>query len=234
MKSPTPSARRTPEGQRSAFRRRRLAASPSRTRWLARQLTPVLALLGIATVFAAAAASVLETTQARTVVEHLTLQGPIVVARALAAFGIGLLVGSVVGRSLPAFIVGMVLCVALAFVAEPVRLGWLDARKVPIDHVISNGYSFGFAWRAPDGTLTPYNQDAFARLVPAGAVVGSPNGEQDAFEAWLYDHGDQLLQLGVPDEVARGWLPIEFTGMSLIGLGAIGAAAIVVNRRRPT
>ena len=207
--------------------------SPSRTRWLIRQLLPVLTLLGAATAFAAVGTAILETTQPRSVIEHLIVQGPPVVARALAAFGIGVLVGSVVGRSLPAFLVGMVLCAVVAWQAEPVRIGWLHARAVPLDHEITNGYSFGFAWRAPDGTLTPWNEDTFARLVPAGAVAAPEDGQQD-FEDWLYAHGYELVQLGVPDDVARGWIPLEVAGMSLIGLGAIGAAAIAVNRRRPT
>jgi hypothetical protein len=209
------------------------SVTPSRMRWLIRQLAPVLALLGVTTVFAAAAGSVLESTQTWSAVEHLTLQGPIVVGRALAAFGIGLLLGAVVGRTLPAFLVGMVLCAALAWAADPPRISWLDARKVPVDHY-SNGYSFGFAWRAPDGTLTPWNDNTYALLVPPGEVVPSFEGEEQGYEEWLYDHGYELVQLDIPDEVARGWIPIEFVGMSLIGVGAIGAAAFAMNRRRPT
>lgn len=206
------------------------SVTPSRTRWLTRQVLPVLGLLGLATVFAAAAGSMLQSTQTGTVVEHLILQGPIVVARALAAFGIGLLVGAVVGRSLPAFLIGMVLCAVLAYVADPPRIGWLNARKVPVEQQVINGYSFGFAWRAPDGTLTPYDGDTCARLVPPGEGASDPD---QGCEGWLDAHGYEMVQLDITDEVAVGWVPIEFTGMSLIGLGAIGAATVAVNRRRP-
>jgi hypothetical protein len=211
------------------------SVTPSRIRWLRRQLLPVLALLGIATAFAAAATAILESTQPGSAVEHLILQGPPVVARALAAFGIGVLVGSVIGRSLPAFLIGMVLCVVLAFVAEPIRFGWLHDRKVPVGQMVASGYSFGFVWRTPDGTLVPLGQgdDFIYELVPPEHMQQTDDPDSGP-EAWLLEHGYEMLQLGVPDEVARGWIPIEVAGMSLIGLGAIGAAAIAVNRRRPT
>ncbi len=211
------------------------SVTPSRTRWLTRQLLPVLALLGIATVFAALAAAILDSTQPRSIVAHLIMQGPIVLARALAAFGIGLLVGSIVGRSLPAFLVGVVLCAVLAFTAEPIRIGWLQARAVPIDYIIANGYSFGFVWRTPDGSLVPYGRDDdwIYALVPPEHRVSTEDPDSGP-EEWLFDHGYEMVQLGVPDDVARGWIPIEVAGMSLIGLGAIGAALVAVNRRRPT
>jgi hypothetical protein len=91
------------------------------------------------------------------------------VARALAAFGIAVLVGSVIGRSLPAFLVGMVLCGALAAVAEPARFGWLDARKVIIgdyEDMPANGYSFGFTWRTPEGELIRLGDDRIYDPVP--------------------------------------------------------------------
>lgn len=209
------------------------SVTPSRTRWLRRQLIPIMAVLGIATVFAAGAASVLESHQARTTVVHLILQGPIVVARALAAFGLALFVGSVVGRSLPAFLIAAVLSGALAAAADPIRIDWLFARREPLGYEATYGYGFGYAWRAPDGTLTPWDEHTYERLIPPGAV-DSPYNEDQAYEDWLLTHGYELIQLGVPDEVARGWIPIETVGMSMIGLAAIGGAAFVVNRRRPT
>lgn len=210
------------------------SVTPSRTRWLGRQLVPIMAVLGVATVFAAGAASILESNQARTTVVHLILQGPIVVARAFAAFGLGLFVGSVVGRSLPAFLIAAVLSTALAVAADPIRVDWLFARRVPLGYDATYGYGFGYAWRLPDGTWTPHTEETVARLVPAGAVAGSPNENQSGYEEWLAAHGYEFVQLGVPDDVARGWIPIETMGMSMIALGGIGAAALVVNRRRPT
>lgn len=209
------------------------SVTPSRTRWLRRQLIPIMAVLGIATVFAAGAASVLEAHQARTTVVHLILQGPIVVARAFAAFGLALFVGSVVGRSLPAFLIAAVLAGALAAAADPIRIDWLFARRVPLGYEATYGYGFGYAWRAPDGTFTPWDAHTYDRLIPPGAV-DSPNNEDQPYEDWLLTHGYELIQLGVPDDVARAWIPIETVGMSMIGLAAIGGATLVVNRRRPT
>lgn len=209
--------------------------TPSRSRWLGRQMVPVIAVLGIAIAFAAGAASFLESYQARTTVTHLILQGPIVVARGLAAFGLGLFVGSVVGRSLPAFLIAAVLSTALAAVADPIRVDWLFARRVPLGYDATYGYGFGYAWRAPDGTYTPWDEHTYERLIPPSELeqIADDLGEEPYME-WLVDHGYEQVQLGVPDEVARGWIPIETVGMSLIGLAGIGATVVVVNRRRPT
>jgi hypothetical protein len=210
--------------------------SPSRTRWLVRQLVPVLALLGIATVFAAGAASVLQGTQPGKVVEHMVLHGPIVVARTLAAFGIGLVLGSIVGRSLPAFIIAIVLCVLLGAAADPLRIDWLKARTIPIEREFAfdgQGYGFGYSWRGPDGKMTPWDEHTYELLIPAGAQLPVIEGEE-RYEEWLYANGYELVPMGVTNEIARGWLPIETAAMSLIGFAAIGGAVITVNRRRPT
>lgn len=213
--------------------------SPSRSRWLGRQLLPVFALGGFAVGFAAIAAAVLETTQPGVQVLHGTVQGPIVVSRALAAFGIAVLLGSVIGRSLPAFLIGMVLCGALAAVAEPARLGWLEDHKVVIgrwEDARFHGYSFGYAWRTPEGELIAPGDDdridIYDRVPPE--VRQLPDEPDSGPGAWLREHGYEHLQMGVTEEIVRGWIPIEVAGMSLLGLGAIGAAAVAVNRRRPT
>jgi hypothetical protein len=208
---------------------------PSRTRWLARKLLPVVALLGATIAFAAIGGAFLESTQPGQDVLHSTAEGPIVVARALAAFGIGLLAGAVFGRSLPAFLIAAVLCGVVGWAAETARFAWLFDHRVIIgqgEHVAA-GYGFGFAWRTPDGRFIPWVDDAIYQLVPAEAreTTADPNSGP---EAWLYAHGYQLWQYGLTDEIVNDWVPLEVGAMCLIGLAGIGAAAVSVNRRRPT
>jgi hypothetical protein len=206
---------------------------PSRIRWLGRALLPVLALLGASMVVAAVSGSILGATQPGSDVLHSTGQGPIVVVRALAAFGIGLLVGSVVGRSLPAFLVAFVLCGVLAWAAEAARFDWLFAHRVVIgDYDYMGDYGFGFAWRAPDGKLIPYDERIY-QLVPPEAMEQTEDPDSGP-EAWLAAHGYVMLQLGVTPEIVAGWVPIEVSAMSLIGLAGIGGTAVAVNRRRPS
>jgi hypothetical protein len=50
--------------------------------------------------------------------------------------------------------------------------------------------------------------------------------------AWLDSHGYASLALGVTDEIARGWAWYDALAFSLVGMGSIGAAIVVVNRRR--
>lgn len=196
----------------------------SRLRWLARQLLPVIVLLGAVTTFAAFAVEPLEATQVRSAVEHQTLHGPIVIARAFAALGIGLLVGALLGRTLPASIVGVLLCVVIAIAAVEPRIAWLDDRKTVIGPIQASGYSFGFLMRAPDRALITLDE-AFSRVPP---------GEEENQDQWLFDHGYEYVQLGVTDETVMAWTPYEVVGFSLVGLATIASTGLVVNRRRPT
>ena len=209
---------------------------PSRIRWLARKLLPVVVLLGATIVFAAMAAALLESTQPGVDVLHSTAQGPIVVARALAAFGLGVLAGSLFGRSLSAFLIAAVLLGVLGWAAETTRFEWLQARSVVmdrVDRVSLTGYGFGYAWRTPEGELIRWIDESIYARVPPEAMEQTEDPDSGP-DAWLLAHGYELLPLGITPEIANNWVPLEVGGMSLIGLAAIGATIVSVNRRRPT
>lgn len=213
---------------------------PSRIRWLGRKLVPVVALLGLTVAFAATSAALLESTQPGVDVLHSTSQGPIVVARAIAAFGLGVLAGALFGRSLPAFLIAAVLLGVLGWAAETTRFDWLRARTVVMDHEnYLSGYGFGYAWRTPEGELIRWIDDTIYQRVPPEAMEQTEDPDcSESYcsgpEAWLLAHGYELLPMGVTDEIVAGWVPIEVGAMSLIGLAALGGTAIAVNRRRPT
>jgi hypothetical protein len=206
----------------------------SRTKWLARQLLPVLALLGVTIGFAAVTGGLLGATQPGQDVLHSTAQGPIVVARALAAFGLGVLAGSVFGRSLPAFLIAAVLCGVLGWTAETARFAWLFDHRVIVaqgDRLVT-GYGFGFAWRSPNGEFFPWDDTIDQRVPPEATVyTEDPNSGP---EAWLAAHGYELWQYGVTDDIVNAWARLEVSAMSLLGLVALGGTAVAVNRRRPT
>jgi hypothetical protein len=202
--------------------------SGSRIRWLVRQLVPVAIVLGVAVTFAALAADLLETTRApwyNSAYSDLDLHGLPVVARAFAALGIGLLVGALVGRTLPAFIVGAVLSLGVVYGAGSLQSTWLDGQQtVVIDEPGGGGGMFtGQTWLGPDGAQVP--DEEVTSAVPAG--VTEP-------DTWLLDHGYRLVEIGIPGAVVLQWVPYEAIGFGLVGLGSLLAGAVVVNRRRPT
>lgn len=196
----------------------------SRGRWLVRQVVPVLLVVAGSASFAALGADTLQATQRNTEVQGLWFHGPILVARVVAAFSVGVLAGAIIGRSLPAFIVGLVVCFWLASAAEPARITWLAERKTIVGDVVAYRYSFGVLLRAPDGTLYPLDNDVEAALAPSG---------EPEPETWLYDHGYTLVQLAVTDEAARGWIPYETAAWTAMGVAALAASALVIDRRRP-
>jgi len=208
------------------------ALAASRRRWFFRQLWPILLVLGAAITFAAVAASILESTRAAFgswVFADLGLHGPLVVARAFAALGLGLLTGAALARTLPAFIVGAILSAALLFAAGMAREAWVRVQpQVVFDQNMTQDPSFGAlifeqAWRAPDGMVLR-DAEAFA-LAPAEA-------SNDPYQ-WLGDQGYEIVQLGITGETARGWEPLEIAGFALIGLVLALGTVAVVDRRRP-
>jgi hypothetical protein len=198
----------------------------SRGRWLFRQVMPVLLLVGLSATFAALGADVLQGTQPDYEVIGLPLHGPILVGRMLGALLVGVLAGALVGRTLISFVVALVFCVGLAAAAEPARLGWLRGQVTIVGEVASAyPYSFGVFLRAPDGGLHLLDSRVAASIAPAG--VEDP-------ESWLYDHGYALVQVGVTDQAAQGWIPYETALWSALGAASLAAAGMVIDRRRPT
>jgi hypothetical protein len=223
--------------------------SGSRWRWLMRQLAPVLILLGVTVTFAALAASVLEANNVAWgglfyAYFDLGMHGPLVVARAFGAFGIGLLIGALLGRTLPAFVLGAALSLALVVAVGTARDTWL-ARLDPVvigastppggdvvfDHQAMVVQS-GWGWRAPDGTQLTF-EEGLAR-VPREIFDHDDRVQYINSSAWLFEHGYASLALGVTAEQALGWAPYDALIFGLVGTASIAGTIVVVNRRRPS
>ena len=207
------------------------ALTPSRHRWLARQVGPILLVIIVVIALAAFAASVLEATRQpwyHSTFGDLSLHGWPVIGRALAAFSIGLLVGAVVGRSLPALIVAAVLCIALLVLAGMATDAWYQANYEPIHDqaALDNGTFDGIygdsEWRTPGGGYI--GEEAAFGQVPSG--VDDPN-------QWLIDHGYTVVTLGIPASRAGELAALQTAGFLAVSL-VVGLATIpVVDRRRP-
>jgi hypothetical protein len=216
---------------------------PSRATWLIRQLAPVALVLGLSVAFAAFGASPVAADRAAwggSASLDLGLHGPLVLIRAFAAFGIGLFVGAVVGRALPAFVLGGVLCFTLLTASGLARDAWIAGLgPVVIDESTAGGervltprsITTGNGWIAPDGQQISMQE---ARRIATAAGVPPPKDSQDLDAAlWLDAHGYQSVVVGVTDEMALGWGPYEAATFGVVGVISLATAFWLVQRRRP-
>ena len=210
---------------------------PSRNRWLVRQFLPILGVVGLAVAAAAIGATAID--RDNTIwsggyrdFTHIGHYGPGLVARAFGAFGIGILAGSLIGRQLPAFVLAIMVSVISVPGLTPARDAWLDLHPT---HVLNGepGVPTAWGWRAPDGVVMTH-EEALAFVPPEIAAQDEGQVQPLNAAAWLYERGYQEVSFGVSMDTAFGWAPLE--AMTYIGLGllSIGAAALFVNRRRPT
>jgi hypothetical protein len=220
----------------------------SRTRWLGRQIAPIGVVLTIASALAAAAAAGVGVYWVQWGygghANLIGLEGPLVLVRTFGAFGIGLAVGALLGRTLPAFIFGVALALALLFALSQARERWLAslAPQVIAEYSEATGewnpvlgtQPTDWGWLTPEGELISKEQ---ARQVATRAGVPPPHPEdvQDTPAAvWLEHHGYTGVPLGVTDAAALGWAPYDAIAFGAIGAVGIAGAVALVNRRRPT
>jgi hypothetical protein len=211
--------------------------SASRGRWLIGRVVPVLVVALVLLGTLAVASEILwagrEPWSPAVRWSDAGLHGPVVVGKGLAMFGLALLAGAILGRVLPAVIVGLALCLVVfigdgmavdawlqneapkhVVVLDPAGEGDLGASAFP------GGTYFSQWWRTPEGELLD-NEQAYQRA-PGGV-------DQDQ---WLSANFESVMT-GVPGSVYPDWARLETAGFGLIGLGAIALAFPVVNRRRP-
>lgn len=208
---------------------------PSRLRWLSGRLAPVVLLLGAALLFAGAASGIVERDReiwGEPAVLHIGEHGLSVIPRAFAALGIGLLVGALIGRSLPAFVMSVVLCYGAVQGAGMIRDAWLAAQPAGVILDATSQVQTGWAWKSPDGRLISEAQAL--GLVPPD-VTTRDEGLAQAVNAigWLEEHGFASVATGLSRESALGWVPYDAVIFMTLGLTASAAAAAVVSRRRP-
>lgn len=220
----------------------------SRVRWLARQVAPIALVLGVAMTLAALAAVPVGDDWVRWghggTSQLIGLYGPLAVLRAFGAFGVGLAVGALLGRTLPAFILGVALTLAITFALGEARATWLASMEPQpiVTYSAETGEYNGipgavptdWGWLTPSGELLS-KEEARRIATEAGVPPADPNDVQDVpAMIWLEEHGYIGVPLGVTDEMAMRWAPYDGITFGLVGLIGIGSAIVLVNRRRPT
>jgi hypothetical protein len=206
--------------------------SRSRRSWYLRRVIPLAAIVGLAVLLPAAATVIMQGARQPDVdpwasFSDGSLRGPVVLFRGLLAMGVGVLAGAVVGRQLPAVIIGGLLAILVLTVvpagvqAYSATLGeWRTAGQAT-----SGDLSLDFGYRdKASGAIVDYDTAYLG-------VPTLPDGNYD--ETWVPARFDQVVF------VVPGWRYPEVTAVecaALAGLAivALGLGGLVVNRRRPS
>jgi hypothetical protein len=197
----------------------------SRSRWLFRQSVPIFLVMIVAVALVALAATALVTRpnahpEAQFV--HIGSYGVPALARAFGAFGLGIFLGALMGRAMPALVFGSVLALLLLFVSTGARDTWLAGQRPLVPIGAESGFiQAGWAMTAPDGSQLAL--DEARALAPAGVDPDS----------WLEEQGYNWLALGMPLEVATRWMWYDTAIFVAIGCVTAAGAALLVDRRRP-
>jgi hypothetical protein len=156
------------------------------------------------------------------------LRGPVLVARAFAGFGAGILVGAVLGRQLPAAIIGLVAAVVIVVGGLVVMDIWSQAvaTYVPIETARLGDRSIRAAYRSHDGRIVSVRD--ITQLIPPRPDL-RPGAVDDQ---WIAANFDEVL-LTVPGGRYAEEALIHSGLLVVVGLSGVGCAAAVVNRRRP-
>ena len=147
---------------------------------------------------------------------------PLVGGRALAAFAVAVLAGALLGRALPGLLLAIAGTLALVVALQIVDDTWLrsEAGPVPEDPMSSETITSlitDYGYELPDGRVVDW-QTAYDS-------IGDPSRFPDEFYPQRF--------IGIPGALAPEKLARKAGVILLTGIGTIGAALVVVQRRRP-
>jgi hypothetical protein len=205
----------------------------SRRRWLAVRLAVLLAILTASFIPLALASDWLEAARAPFVQPTGSfgdegVRGIVLVARAIAGFVIGVMVGLVLGRQLPGLIVGILLGATVLLGATAALDAWSAAVAVvrPVDEARIGDRALATRLRATDGTLYTFSQvDAMQPPRP-----DLPPDTVD--EQWVQAHFEEVALLVPGDRYPQAvllQLALLIGGSALVA----GSCFAGIERRRP-
>ena len=224
--------------------------SPSRRRWLLARVVPMVALLVAGLTISALTASWLADAreaagQGRTL-DDLGSYGVVMLTRGLMAFGIGLLAGAVVGRSLPAFLLAVVVMVAWGVAGAPVlrqaqipgHLIWMTYDERDRQQLVAIAYdnaSNGGEWyQAPDGHILTYREVETALCgVDPSADDLSQEAQHCLGDLEVPDTYKGIAHL-VPKSALGDFQTVEAIAGAGLAIITVLLAFPVVARRRPS
>lgn len=201
---------------------------PSRSRWLLQRALPIA---GLAVLVWLVAGVALDQLEARLLAgvdpaasfHHYGLRGPLVAARAILFLGCGVIVGALLGRTLPSLLVALVLGVGLLGAIDQVhhQIQWLEATPTVTEDGRTNRSDLvvDAGARLPDGEQLTY-AELRARYPNPGELLQAQ--ASSTWISWVIS-GDRYGLIAGREAAATGGL----------GLLLLVAASPVVARRRP-
>ncbi len=202
--------------------------APSRTRWLVGRVGPVAVILLILFTISAIAATELQRARQPYVDPLLSFdnessRGLEVVAIGFMVFAAAVLVGSVMGRVLPALIVAAVLGLVLTVTSFVAEATWIPSQAVMVDETSGNY----------DGAIL---LDQFVRL-PSGDLVSVLERpfEVDANGNSIWPpEGSTIVNRLVPGSCHPFVEAVDSAGMTAVSSVLLVVTAFEVRRRRPS
>jgi len=202
--------------------------SPSRRSWFGRRTIPVAAIVVVALLLVGQAMEVLILATGDEVLgfRHFAMHGPLLAVRGVAVLAIGILVGLVLGRMLPAILLTGLAVVALLGGLQIARSQLMRAEAVWLEPAAEIGssiemvYDTGFRIDATGEVLT-YNE-AFERYPE----------ELGQFGEGIVP-GTTVLVLANPPEQYPSFVAREAAALLLVTLVTVTAAIWLIGTRRP-
>lgn len=214
----------------------------SRRRWFVKRA--IIAATALAAVLAvpAAAAEFLEPARqpwldpATTAFRDYGLRGPLIVFRGLAALSLGLLVGAVIGRVLPALIVGVVGAIVLVWILLAAQWALLpEPEMLPASATEAGGRDGLQTGEGPEFRDRAGNVVTWEEILSRAPYPDSSSelGEADPrFYEWL-ESEFEMYQAFIPGEKLGIVAVREAAGLSIFSVVMIGLTTFIVDRRRP-
>jgi ABC-type transport system involved in multi-copper enzyme maturation permease subunit len=206
------------------------ALAGSRARWMAGRVLPMAAALVVILAIPAVASELLLVARQPWVPPGQSLvdvdgHGFLLVVRGVAAFALALLVGAVLGRTLPAVIVAAALIATAGMTGLTLTDRWLRANVVYLADAVNaytlpGGLNFGSMSRGVDGVVV--SDEVALSLAPPG---------EDPF-TWVAQNYESVYA-AVPGSEYPGYMLVEGGAVGIL-IVLVGIATLtVVERRRP-
>jgi hypothetical protein len=207
--------------------------SRSRWRWYLRRAIPLALILALILLLPTIATVIMEGARQPGIdpwasFNNGSLRGPVLLLRGLMAFGLGVLVGAVMGRQLPGIIVAGLLTIVVVGVIPIGIQNYANsvAEWRPGQPGVGNAdMTFNYAYRdLATGEILDY--ETVYSKAPQIADVGPD-------EDWIASHFESVT-LVVPGRRYPEFVALECAALGGVALLALGLGGFVVDRRRPT
>ena len=205
----------------------------SRSRWLALRSAPALTVgLVVMVVLAVAADLMAQAYMPKTDLGFLQhgSRGVPLVMRALLVMALGVTLGAMIGRFLPALVVGIALCVGMQVALGATLDRWLPSEVLTPEEApggLSNPLTTEVQYRTPSGEIITAQEGEI--IVSAAYEAAAEAGEPEPDPATL----PQEIFIGISAARHGEVVLRESLALGALATGLFGVATVVVGRRRP-